>query len=95
MAGSQTDDPWDRRSDRNNLGVIRNATHAYVQFGNGSWRCYDLAHDPSWRTEVHDPAVVLPLAQAMIAWRQGHLDRNLTGFWLRNGGVGRMPFAAR
>ena len=39
-----------------------------------------------------DPAVVLPLAQAMLRWRSEHLDRNLTGFWLRDGGVGRRPF---
>ena len=29
---------------------------AYVQFGDGSWRCFDLAADPTWRTEVDDPA---------------------------------------
>ena len=94
VSAGQTDDPWDRRSDRNNLAVVRTATHAYVQFGNGSWRCYDLAEDPTWRTEVRDPGVVLPLAQAMITWRQEHLDRNLTGFWLRDGGIGRRPYAA-
>jgi hypothetical protein len=93
-SAGQTDDPWDRRSDRNNLAVVRTATHAYVQFGNGSWRCYDLAEDPTWRTEVRDPDVVLPLAQSMITWRQEHLDRNLTGFWLRDGGIGRRPYAA-
>ena len=26
-------------------------------------------------------------------WRSRHLDRNLTGFWLRDGGIGRRPFA--
>ena len=86
------DDLWDRHADRCNLAVARNHTHAYVQFGNGSWRCFDLAADPTWRTEVTDPAVVLPLAQSMLAWRSRHLDRNLTGFWLRDGGVGRRPF---
>ncbi len=87
------DDLWDRGADRCNLAVLRTTTHSYVQFGNGSWRCFDLAADPTWRTEVTDPAVVLPLAQSMLAWRSRHLDRNLTGFWLRDGGVGRPPFA--
>ncbi len=94
VAAGQTDDPWDRRTERNNLAVFRTTTHAYVQFGNGSWRCYDLAEDPTWRTEVRDPGVVLPLAQSMISWRQEHLDRTLTGFWLRDGGLGRRPYAA-
>ncbi len=88
-----TADPWNRDADRCNLAVVRNRTHAYVQFGNGSWRCFDLAADPTWCTEVTDPGVVLPLAQSMLAWRSRHLDRNLTGFWLRDGGVGRRPFA--
>ena len=33
--------------------------HAYVQFGNGDWLCFDLAADPTWRTTTTDPAVVL------------------------------------
>jgi len=90
--GEERDDPWNRRGDRANLATLRTTTHAYVQFGNGTWRCYDLAADPTWRTEVTDPAIVLPLAQSMIEWRGRHLDRNLTGFWLRDGGVGRRPF---
>ncbi|HSL72945.1 MAG TPA: sulfatase-like hydrolase/transferase [Ilumatobacteraceae bacterium] len=86
-------DPWRRDRDHCNLATLRTATHAYVQFGNGSWRCYDLAADPTWRTEVTDPAVVLPLAQSMIEWRSTHLDRNLTEFALRDGGVGRWPYS--
>ncbi len=91
--GDDTDDLWNRNADRCNLAVVRNHTHAYVQFGNGSWRCFDLAGDPTWRSEVTDPAVVLSLAQSMLEWRSRHLDRNLTGFWLRDGGIGRRPFA--
>ena len=91
--GDVTDDLWNRNADRCNLAVVRNGTHAYVQFGNGSWRCFDLVADPTWRTEVTDPAVVLPLAQSMLDWRSRHLDRTLTGFWLRDGGIGRRPFA--
>ena len=53
--------------------------------------CYDLATDPTWLTLETDPAVVLPLAQQMLVWRQQHLDRQLTGMLLRNGGIGRLP----
>jgi arylsulfatase A-like enzyme len=83
-----------RELDRCNLAVLRTATHAYVQFGNGSWRCFDLDADPTWRTEVTDPGTVLPLAQDMLRWRSEHLDRNLTGFRLRDGGVGTRPYSA-
>jgi hypothetical protein len=34
---------------------------------------------------------VLPLAQRMLVWRQLHLDRQLTGMLMRDGGVGRRP----
>ena len=43
--------PWDRRLERQHLAVLRNDTHAYVQFGNGDvavlrpGRRPDLAHD--------------------------------------------------
>ena len=30
-------------------------SYAYVQFGNGSWLCFDLAADPTWRTEDDRP----------------------------------------
>ena len=83
--------PWDRRLERDNLTVRRFEDGAYVQFGDGSWRCYDLAVDPTWRTEVEDPARILAYAQSMLAWRAEHTDRNLTGFLLENGGVGRLP----
>ena len=83
--------PWDRRLERQNLAVLRTSTHAYVQFGNGDWRCFDLAADPTWRTQVSDPTVVLPLAQQMLVWRQEHLDRQMTGMLLRQGGIGRRP----
>ncbi len=82
--------PWDRRLERANLAVLRTERHAYVQFGDGDWRCFDLA-DPTWGTQVIDPAVVLPLAQQMLAWRAQHLDRQLTGMLLRGGGIGRRP----
>lgn len=83
--------PGDRTLERQNLAVVRDATHAYVQFGDGGWLCFDLATDPTWRTTTDDPAVVLPLAQAMLQWRQEHLDRTLTGMLCEAGGIGRRP----
>ena len=89
IPGGVTEPNWDRRLERYNLAVLRTDTHAYVQFGNGDWLCYDLAAGPGWQTLETDAAVVLPLAQQMLLWRQHHLDRTLTGMLLRNGGIGR------
>jgi len=83
--------PWDRRLERQNLAVRRSEDTAYVQFGDGSWRCYDLAADPTWRTEVDDCERVLAQASSMLAWRSEHADRSLTSFLLESGGVGRWP----
>jgi hypothetical protein len=74
--------------------VRRSCDRAYVQFGNGSWRCYDLAADPTWHTELDDPATVLAEAQAMLVWRAEHADRQLTGMLLKDGGIGRWPDSA-
>lgn len=81
----------DPRLERQNLATLRTDTHAYVQFGNGTWLCFDLAADPTWRTTVDDPSVVLPLAQRMLRWRAEHLDRSMSGVLLRDGGIGAMP----
>lgn len=86
-----TDWPWDRRLERDNLATLRTDEHAYVQFGDGSWLCFDLVADPTWRTTTEDPAVVLPLAQQMLTWRAEHLDRELADMLLSRGGVGRWP----
>jgi arylsulfatase A-like enzyme len=83
--------PWDRALEEQHLTVTRTATHAYVQFGNGDWLCFDLAADPTWRTTTDDPAVVLPLAQEMLTWRSRHTDRTLADLVLVDGGVGRFP----
>lgn len=83
--------PWDRVLEDQHLAVIRTSTHAYVQFGNGDWLCFDLAADPTWRTTVDDPTVVLPLTQAMLTWRSRHADRLLADLVLEDGGVGRFP----
>lgn len=83
--------PADRRAERLHLAVLRTAHHAYVQFGDGSWMCFDLAADPTWRTETTDPAVVLPLAQDMLVWRSTHAERTLADLLLEHGGIGRWP----
>ena len=73
MGPHRTTGGADPRLERTNLAVERNATHAYVQFGDGSWLCFDLDADPGWHTTTEDPAVVLPLAQSMLTWRSAHL----------------------
>lgn len=83
--------PWDRRLERQNLAVRRSSDSAYVHFGNGSSLCFDLAADPTWRTEIIDPARLLAQAQAMLTWRAQHLDRNLTDMLIERGGIGRWP----
>ncbi|MEO6569973.1 MAG: sulfatase-like hydrolase/transferase [Ilumatobacteraceae bacterium] len=93
LVGRVGDDwPWDRTLERQHLAVIRTATHAYVQFGNGSSICFDLVADPTWRTPTDDAAVVLGLAQQMLTWRSRHTDRTLADLVLRaDGPVGRGP----
>ena len=83
--------PWDRTLERQHLATLRTETHAYVQFGNGEWLCFDLAADPTWRTATTDPAVVLPLAQQMLLWRAQHTDRLLADMLCEDGGIGRWP----
>ena len=74
-------DAADRTLERQHLAVLADVSYAYVQFGNRSWLCFDLA-DPSWRTRTVDPAIVLPYAQRMLQWRGMYLDRTLTGLTL-------------
>lgn len=78
MGPHRTSGGPDARLDRNNLAVERTATHAYVQFGDASWLCFDLAADPGWHTTTTDPSVVLPLAQSMLTWRANHLGGTYT-----------------
>lgn len=89
--GSPHDWPWDRRLERQHLAVIRDDRGAYVQFADGTWKCFDLATDPTWRTEITDPAMVLGYAQAMLLWRSHHSDRTHTDMLVQDGGVGRFP----
>ncbi len=83
--------PWDRRLERQNLAVRRSRDRAFVHFGDGSWRCFDLAADPTWQTEVSDASIVLDEAAAMLSWRSRNLDRTMTGMLLQDGGIGRRP----
>ncbi|HEY5026027.1 MAG TPA: sulfatase-like hydrolase/transferase [Acidimicrobiales bacterium] len=83
--------PWDRRLESKHLTVLRAESAAYVQYGDGSWRCFDLTADPGWGTQVTDPGVVLEHAQSMLTWRSRHADRTLSDMLLSDGGVGRVP----
>jgi arylsulfatase A-like enzyme len=87
--------PWDRRLESKHLSVSRSDSYAYVQFDDGKWRCFDLARDPTWRTEVTDNDVVLERAQAMLTWRSRNADRTLTDMLLIGGGMGRIPESIR
>jgi len=91
-----TDSQWpmERTLERQNLAVVRNETMAYVHFGDGSWLCFDLASDPTWRTTSTDPALVLAGAQEMLTWRQEHLDRTFTDMLLTPERAGRWPSGA-
>ena len=80
--------------EQQHLCVRRDATHAYVQFGDGSWRCFNLALDPSWQTEEIDPQVILAQAQAMLVWRSTHTDRTLTSILLQNPAIGLESFGS-
>ncbi len=95
MVGTVRHDwPWDRVLERQHLAVVRTDDHAYVQFGNGDWLCFDLAADSTWHTTTEDPSVVLPLAQRMLTWRSNHTDRVLADLVLDEGGpVGRWPLS--
>ena len=94
LPGQAFDWPWDRRLERDNLAVRRSDDAAYVQFGDGTWRCFDLAVDSTWRTQIRDPDRVLGHAQSMLTWRAEHADRTFTSFLLEDGGVGRRPSAS-
>jgi arylsulfatase A-like enzyme len=83
--------PWNRQLEQQTLVVHRTRDLAYVHFGDGSWRCFDLAADPTWRTLVTDPAAVLGAAQELLTWRSEVADRMMTGLLVEDGGIGRWP----
>ncbi|MFZ1063697.1 MAG: sulfatase-like hydrolase/transferase [Acidimicrobiales bacterium] len=78
---------------RQNLAVSVGEQTAYVQFGDGSFRCFDLVADPTWRTDCDDVSRVLASAQEQLVWRQEHLDRQFTDMLLRANRPGRWPTA--
>ena len=83
--------PWKRHLSTMNLAVRRSDDYAYVQFADGDWLCFDIATDPTWNTQVNDPAVVMREAQAMLQWRMRHTNRTHTDFLVEDGGKGRWP----
>ncbi len=65
------------------LDVVRSETHKLVQFGDGSRLFFDLTDDP---VQLHDRAAdpasapeVVDALSGLVAWRQRHADRTLTG----------------
>jgi arylsulfatase A-like enzyme len=76
---------------RQNLAVSIGEDLAYVQFGDGSYRCFDVAADPTWRTECTDLEKVLEAAQRQLVWRQSHLRHDMTDMLLSRERFGRWP----
>ena len=83
--------PTSRTLSKQNIAVAVSDDISYVQFGDGSFRCFDLALDPSWRTECTDSARVLAAAQEQLTWRQEHLARDMTDMLLGPERRGRWP----
>lgn len=89
--GVESEWPWKRSLERQNLCVHRTQDVAYVQFGDGRHLCFDLAADPTWRTRCTDEAKVMRAAQELLTWRMQTADRRHTGFLVQRGGIGRWP----
>jgi arylsulfatase A-like enzyme len=85
--------PWprDRSLSLANLATSVSDELGYVQFADGSFKCFDLLADPTWRTECHDSERVMRAAQEQLVWRQEHLRRDLTDMLLRPSRPGRWP----
>ncbi len=83
--------PADRSLSRHNLAVSVSDDTAYVQFGDGSFRCYDVAADPTWRTPCRETERILAAAQEQLQWRQEHLRRDVTDMVLGRERRGRWP----
>jgi arylsulfatase A-like enzyme len=81
----------DQRVTGKNLAVSVSDDVSYVQFGDGSFRCFDLQADPTWRTECRDSDRVLAAAQEQLVWRQDHLRNDLTDMLLGFQRKGRWP----
>ena len=91
IAGAAAPWPGDRSLSLANLAVSVSDELGYVQFADGSFKCFDLVADPTWRTECRDPERTLRGAQEQLVWRQEHLGRELTDMLLRPSRPGRWP----
>jgi arylsulfatase A-like enzyme len=80
---------------KRNLAVSVSDDLAFVQFGDGSTRCFDLAADPTWRTECTDVERVLLATKEQLLWRQSHLRHELTDMLLTPDRRGRWPNGER
>ncbi|MFM8553815.1 MAG: sulfatase-like hydrolase/transferase [Acidimicrobiales bacterium] len=89
--GAEVPWPWKRSLEKLTLCVHRCDDVAYVQFGDGRHLVFDLAADPTWRTQCTDESRVLRAAQRMLTWRMQMAERTLTGFLAESGGIGRWP----
>ncbi len=83
--------PKERSLSLANLATSVSDDLGYVQFADGTFRCFDLLVDPTWRTECHDAERVMRGAQEQLVWRQEHLRRELTDMLLRPSRPGRWP----
>jgi arylsulfatase A-like enzyme len=80
---------------RRNLAVSVGEDLAFVQFGDGSMKCFDLANDPTWRTECDDLERIFHATQEQLLWRQAHLRHDLTDMLLSSERRGRWPSERR
>jgi hypothetical protein len=83
--------PKERRLSLANLCVSFSDDLGYVQFADGTFKCFDLRDDPTWRTECRDTERIMHGAQEQLVWRQEHLRRDLTDMLLRPSRPGRWP----
>jgi arylsulfatase A-like enzyme len=74
-----------------NLAVSVSDDVGYVQFGDGSFKCFDLKADATWRTECVDPERILAAVREQLVWRQEHLRRDFTDMLLSPQRRGRWP----
>jgi hypothetical protein len=80
---------------RRNLAVSVGEDIAFVQFGDGSMKCFDLEADPTWRTECGDIERVFEAMREQLLWRQEHLRHDLTDMLLSPDRKGRWPNGLR
>jgi arylsulfatase A-like enzyme len=95
LGATTTPRPSSQTLARRNLAVSVGDDVAYVQFGDGSFRCFDLLADPTWRTECRDVERVLHAAQEQLIWRQEHLRHGLTDMLLSPERLGHWPSGLR